>query len=469
MGAQNFDVVIIGAGPAGYVCAIRASQLGFNVACIDGRPTLGGTCLNVGCIPSKALLTSSQKFAEAKQHFAEHGIQIEDVKLDLQRMHDRKIKVVQDLTKGISYLFKKNKITFFEGQAVCLGKGRVEIQLNDGRTEQVEAKHIIVATGSIPIQLPGVEIDEKRIVSSTGVLSLTKVPKHLVVIGGGYIGLEMGSVWQRLGARVTVVEFLNKIVPAIDQEIGQALHKQLSKQGFEFKLATKVIEVKKTSKGVTLFLESAEDGQKSQILCDVVLVAAGRKPLTTGLGLQDIGVKLDPQGRIVVNQRFETNVSGVYAIGDVIAGPMLAHKAEEEGIVLAELLAGQASEVNYEAIPAVIYTHPEVASVGKTEEELKANGIEYKVGSFPLSANSRAKANGQTEGLVKVLADAKTDKVVGVHIIAPDAGTMIAEAVLAMEFSASSEDIARTCHAHPTLNEAVKEAALAVAGRAIHM
>ncbi|MBL0941824.1 MAG: dihydrolipoyl dehydrogenase [Alphaproteobacteria bacterium] len=469
MGIQKFDIVIIGAGPAGYVCAIRASQLGLNVACIDSRPTLGGTCLNVGCIPSKALLISSHKFSEAKEHFAKHGIQTGEMTLDLATMQARQAKWVEDLTKGITYLFKKNKITFFEGQASFLGQAKVLIQLNDGHTQQVEAKHIIVATGSVPTELLGIDIDEQQIVSSTGVLSLKKVPEHLVVIGGGYIGLEMGSVWQRLGARVTVVEFLDKIIPAMDHGMGQTLYKQLSKQGLGFKLETKVTGVKKTSKGVTLFLEGIKDRQKSELSCDVVLVAAGRKPLTAGLGLEDIGVKLSPQGHIVVNQRFETNVSGVYAIGDVIPGPMLAHKAEEEGIVLAELLAGQGGEVNYGAIPAVIYTQPEVASVGKTEEELKASGIEYKVGLFPLTASSRAKANGQTEGFVKVLAGTNNDKVLGVHIIAPEAGTMIAEAVLAMEFSASSEDIARTCHAHPTLNEAFKEAALAVTGHAIHI
>jgi dihydrolipoamide dehydrogenase len=466
---KNFDIIVIGAGPGGYVCAIRASQLGFNVACIDNRSTLGGTCLNVGCIPSKALLTSSQKFYDAKQHFAAHGIQTGKITLDLETMLARKTKVVEDLTKGITYLFKKNKITFFEGYASCSGQGNVKIQLKDGSAQQLTAKHIVIATGSMPTPIPGIEVNEDQIVSSTGVLSLTKVPEHLVVIGGGYIGLEMGSVWQRLGARVTVIEFLDKIVPAMDHGLGQALHKQLSKQGFEFKLATKVTDVKKTSSGITLFLEAVEDRQKSELSCDVVLVAAGRKPLTTGLGLEDVGIKIDPQGRIVVNKRFETNVQGIYAIGDVIAGPMLAHKAEEEGMVLAELLAGQGGEVNYGAIPAVIYTHPEVASVGKTEEELKEKGIEYKVGSFSLTANSRAKAIGQTEGFIKVLADAKTDKVLGVHIMASEAGTMIAEAVLALEFSASAEDIARTSHAHPTLNEAFKEAALAVAERAIHM
>jgi dihydrolipoamide dehydrogenase len=469
MSQQKFDIIVIGAGPAGYICAIRASQLGFRVACIDSRPTLGGTCLNVGCIPSKALLSSSHKFAEAKLSFAEHGIRIGGVEVDLAIMLARKNKVVEDLTEGIAYLFRKNKITSFEGYASCTGQGSVKIQLGNGHIQQLTAKHIVIATGSVPTSLPGIIIDEERIVSSTGVLSLKQIPEHLVVIGGGYIGLEMGSVWQRLGARVTVVEFLDKIVPTMDHGVSQALQKQLSQQGLEFKLATKVNNVKKTSDKLTLSLESVRDAQKSTLSCDVVLVAAGRKPLTEGLALDLIGVKLNSQGGIIVNERFETSVPGIYAIGDVIGGPMLAHKAEEEGIALAELLAGQAGQVNYNAIPAVIYTYPEVASVGKTEEELKSLKVDYKVGLFPLNANSRAKTNRETEGFVKVLADAKTDKILGVHIMASEAGTMIAEAVVGIEFSASSEDIARTCHAHPTLNEAFKEAALDVTGHAIHI
>lgn len=467
---QNFDVIVIGAGPGGYVCAIRASQLGFRVACIDTRKALGGACLNVGCIPSKALLNSSRKFAEACDDFAVHGIQTGPVTLDLTAMLARKTKVVDDLTKGIAYLFKKNKITSFEGYAACTGQGRVKVKSANGSEQTLAAPHIILATGSASVSLPGIEIDEGRIVSSTGALSLEKVPEQMAVIGGGYIGLEMGSVWQRLGAKVTVIEFLDKIVPAMDQGLGLALQKQLSKQGLDFRLSTKVTGVKKTAKGVELALESVTKGEKSALSCDVVLVAVGRKPFTEGLGLAEAGVKVDGQGHIIVNDRYETNVAGIYAIGDVIQGPMLAHKAGEEGVTLAELLAGQTgSQVNYDAIPAVIYTHPEVASVGKTEEELKANGIAYKAGSFPLTANSRAKTNGDTEGFVKILADAKTDRVLGVHIMAAEAGTMIAEAVLAMEFSASAEDIARTCHAHPTLNEAVKEAAFAVAGHAVHI
>jgi dihydrolipoamide dehydrogenase len=468
--SESFDIVIIGGGPGGYVAAIRAAQLGMRVACVENRDKLGGTCLNIGCIPSKALLQSSEKFEEATHSFAAHGVKVSGVALDLPAMMARKDKVVGDLTKGVEFLFKKNKITWIRGIGRIAVPGKVSVQLVDGgATQELAAKSIVIATGSDSLGLPGIDIDEKQIVSSTGALALAKVPEHLVVVGGGYIGLEMGSVWGRLGAKVTVVEFLDRITPNMDSETGKLLQRVLTKAGFVFKLGTKVVGAVKSKSGVTLQLEPAAGGDKSELKADVVLVAIGRRPYTDGLGLAEIGVALDNKQRVKVDAHYQTNIPGIYAIGDVIAGPMLAHKAEDEGTVVVEMIAGQKPHLNYDAIPAVIYTWPEVASVGKTEEELKTAGIAYKTGKFPFTANSRARTNADTDGFVKILADAKTDRVLGVHIIGPDAGTMIAEAALAMEYGASAEDIARTTHAHPTLNEAVKEAALAVGGRAIHI
>jgi dihydrolipoyl dehydrogenase len=468
--SESFDIVIIGGGPGGYVAAIRAAQLGMRVACVERGARLGGTCLNIGCIPSKALLQSSEKFAEATHSFAAHGVKLGGIELDLATMMARKDKVVGDLTKGIEFLFKKNKIAWIKGTGRIAAPGKIAVQLVDGGgTQELDAKSIIIATGSDSLALPGVEIDETQIVSSTGALSLAKVPEHLVVVGGGYIGLEMGSVWRRLGAAVTVVEFLDRITPNIDGETGKMLQRVLTKAGFAFKLGTKVVGAKATKAGVTLQLEAAAGGAASELKADIVLVAIGRRPYTDGLGLREIGVALDDKQRVKVDAHYQTTVPGIYAIGDVIAGPMLAHKAEDEGIVAVEMIAGLKPHIDYDAIPAVIYTWPEVASVGKTEEELKAAGIAYKTGKFPFTANSRARTNADTDGFVKILADAATDRVLGIHIIGPDAGTMIAEAALAMEFGASSEDIARTTHAHPTLNEAVKEAALGVDGRAIHI
>ena len=468
MSDSHFDLIVIGAGPGGYVAAIRGAQLGLRTACIDKRDTLGGTCLNVGCIPSKALLHSSEKFEEAQGHLAEHGVKVGKVELDLDTLMARKEKVVEDLTKGIDFLFKKNKVTGITGCARIAKQGEVVVSA-DGRDATYTAENILIATGSGVIPLPGVEIDEERIVSSAGGLALTNVPKHLVVVGGGYIGLELGSVWRRLGSKVTVVEFLDTIVPNMDGEVGKAMHKTLEKQGMVFKLGTKVTAAKPTKTKVALTVEPAAGGDAETINCDVVLVSIGRIPYTANLGLEDVGVEMDSHGAIQVDGNFKTNVDGIYAIGDVIPGPMLAHKAEVEGVACVERLAGQATHINYEAVPSVVYTRPEAASVGKTEDQLKNAGIAYNKGSFPFMGNSRARANGYTEGFVKILADAETDEVLGVHIIGPDAGTMIAELALAMEFGASSEDIARTCHAHPTLNEAVKEAALAVEGAPIHV
>ena len=466
--ADDFDLVVIGAGPGGYVAAIRAAQLGMNVACVEKRATLGGTCLNVGCIPSKALLQSSEKFHEAKATFAAHGVKLAGVELDLPAMMARKVKVVDDLTKGIAFLFKKNKVTFVQGTARIASAGEVVVADEKGGSRSLKAKRILIATGSESMPLPGIAVDEARIVTSTGALALDRVPAHLVVIGAGYIGLEMGSVWQRLGAKVTVVEFLDRITPGMDGEIAKLFQRTLQKQGFAFKLGTKVTGAKAGNDGVTLTLEPAQGGPAETLAADAVLLAIGRRPFTDGLGLDAAGVARDKRGFIETNDHFETNVPGIFAIGDVRPGPMLAHKAEDEGVVAVELMAGVRGHVNYDAIPGVVYTAPEVASVGKTEEQLKADGVEYRVGKFPLSANSRARAIAETDGVVKILADAKTDRVLGVHILGADAGTVIHECVLAMEFGASAEDIARTCHAHPTLNEAVKEAALAVAGRPIH-
>jgi dihydrolipoamide dehydrogenase len=463
---DRYEVVIIGAGPGGYVAAIRAAQLGLKTACVESRASLGGTCLNIGCIPSKALLQSSEKFAEAGHALAEHGVKVGEVDLDLGAMMGRKDKVVTTLTRGVEFLFRKNKVDWLKGKARIAAPGRITVTNADGATREVEAASIIIATGSESTRLPGIEIDEKRIVSSTGALSLDRVPERLTVIGGGYIGLELGSVWQRLGAKVTVVEVLDHIVPNMDRELGAALQRVLTRSGLGFKLGTKVVDIREANDGLNLELDGA---QRQTLAADVVLVSIGRRPQSEGLGLEGVGVALDQQGRVDVDDGFATNVPGIYAIGDVIRGPMLAHKAEEEGIALAERLAGQKSRVDYDAVPAVIYTWPEVASVGKTEEELKAAAIQYRTGKFSFTANPRARTNGYTEGFVKILAESETDRVLGVHIIGPDAGTMIAEAVLAKEFGASAEDIARTCHAHPTLSEAVKEAALAVDGRAIHI
>ena len=472
---DSYDVIVIGSGPGGYVAAIRAAQLGMKTACIDKRSSPGGTCLNIGCIPSKALLQSSEKFEEANHALAVHGIKADKVEFDLGAMLARKDKVVSENTKGVEFLFRKNKVAFVKGAAKFTAKDTLSVTGEDGKPQELKAqKAIIIATGSDSVNLPGIAIDEKTIVSSTGALSLLAVPKHLVVVGGGYIGLEMGSVWRRLGAQVTVVEFLDRITPTMDLEIGKALQTALTKQGFAFKLGTKVTGAKKANGGWSLSLEAAPNnsggaGKAEELQCDVVLVSVGRRPYTDDLGLDAVGVKLDNKGRVMVDPHFATNVPGIYAIGDVIAGAMLAHKASEEGVVLVETLAGQKPHIDYDAIPAVIYTHPEVGSVGKTEEELKAAGVQYKIGKFPFSANGRARANADTEGFVKIIADQKTDRVLGMHIIGADAGTLIAEAALAMEFGATSEDIARTVHAHPTLNEAVKEAALAAGSGAIHI
>jgi len=467
MAEDSFDVVVIGGGPGGYVCAIKAAQLGLKTACIEKRGALGGTCLNVGCIPSKALLSSSHKFEEAGHTFAGQGIKVGKLELDLATMMERKTKVVGDLTKGVEFLFKKNKVTYLKGAGKLLGGGKVAVEGEANQT--VSAKHIIIATGSDVTPLPGATIDEKQIVSSTGALALEKVPDHLIVIGGGVIGLELGSVWRRLGAKVTVVEFLDRIVPTIDTEIGKQFQRILTKQGIAFKLSTKVTGAKTTKGKVTLTLEPAQGGDKEEIVGDVVLVSIGRKPYTEGLGLETAGVELDQKGRIKTDGHYQTNVPGIYAIGDVIDGPMLAHKAEEEGVAIAEILAGQAGHVNYATVPNIVYTWPELATVGKTEDELKAANIAYKVGKFPFTANSRAKTSGDTDGLVKLIADARTDRLLGAHILGPDAGTMIHECVMAMEFQGSAEDVARAFHGHPTVNEAIKEAALAISSQAIHM
>ena len=469
MSKREFDLVVIGAGPGGYVAAIRAAQNGLKTACIDKRDALGGTCLNVGCIPSKALLHASELYDQANNHFSNFGITFKDLNLDLKAMMAGKDETVKSLTDGIAFLFKKNKVEHIAGAAVIKAPGSIEVQLNDGGSETISAKNILIATGSEVMDLPGIEINGKQIVSSTGALSLSKVPKHLVVVGGGYIGLEMGSVWQRLGAEVTVVEFLDRITPGLDLEVTKTFARLLKKRGIKIKTSTKVVEVKTSKSGATVVVEPAKGGEREEIKCDVVLVSIGRKPNTEGLGLDKLGVKLDDKGRIEVDHDFSTNVEGIFAIGDVIKGPMLAHKAEDEGMACADNLAGLTGHVNHDLIPAVVYTAPEVATVGKTEEELTQAGIAYKVGKFPFMANSRAKANRSTEGFVKILTDQSTDRVLGVHIIGSDAGNMIAEAVIAMEFGASAEDIALTCHAHPTETEAMREAAMAAFGKPIHM
>jgi dihydrolipoamide dehydrogenase len=451
------------------VAAIKAAQLGLKVTCVEGRGALGGTCLNVGCIPSKALLHSSHIYHGAKSDYSNYGVMVDNVQIDIKKMMAQKDKAVTGLTKGVEGLFKKNKVSYVKGYGKLAPDGKVEVKQDDGSTVTLSGKNTIIATGSAVASLPGLEIDEDRIVSSTGALNLKEIPKRLIVVGGGYIGLEMGSVWGRLGAQVTVVEFLDRIVPTMDGEIRKAFQRTLTKQGFKWKLGMKVLGGRVDGDTVKLEIEPAKGGDKEELEADVVLVSAGRKPFTEGLGLEDVGVKTDNRGRIEVDDHFNTSVKGVYAIGDVIPGPMLAHKAEEDGFALAEQLAGLPSHVDYNTVPGIIYTDPEVASVGKTEEQLKEEGVDYKVGKFSFMANSRARTVDTADGMVKFLTDAKTDKILGAHIMGPNAGELIPEAVLAMSYGGSTEDIARTCHGHPTLSEAVKEAALASAfGKAIH-
>jgi len=464
-----YDLVVIGTGPGGYVCAIRAAQLGMKTAVVEKRSTFGGTCLNVGCIPSKAMLHASELYEEAGESFVHMGIKVGTPGMDLPALHKYRLQNVDSNVKGVAFLLKKNKIDAFQGAGRIVAPGKVEVKAADGKTTALETKNIVVATGSDVARLNGIDIDEKRIVSSTGALELPVVPNKLLVVGAGIIGLELGSVWRRLGAEVIIVEFLDHILPGIDREIANQFHRLLLRQGLVFKLSSKVVAVDTSGKTLKAKVEPAAGGAAETLEADVVLVAIGRVPYTEGLGLETVGVNKDNRGRVMVDPHFKTSVEGIYAIGDVIAGPMLAHKGEEEGMAAAEIIAGQAGHVNYDVIPNVVYTKPEIASVGKTEEELKAAGVAYSIGKFPFSANARARANLATEGFVKILSDAKTDRVLGVHILGPDAETMIAEAAIAMEFGASSEDIARTCHAHPTLSETVKEAALAVDKRAINM
>jgi dihydrolipoamide dehydrogenase len=469
MADTTFDLVVIGAGPGGYVAAIRAAQLGLNVACIDKRKSLGGTCLNIGCIPSKALLQSSEHYSHAQHGLAAHGVKVGNVSYDLKAMMAHKDKVVADNTKGIEFLFKKNKVTSVHGTARIKSDTEVEVTAENGDTQTLRTGSILIATGSDSAPLPGLEIDEEQIVTSTGALTLESVPKHLVVVGAGYIGLEMGSVWARLGAEVTVIEYLDRITPGMDGEVAKAFQKILEKQGMTFRLGTKVTGAETLKTKVKLSVEPAAGGDSETIDCDTVLVSIGRRPHTEKLGLEDVGVKTNERGFIEIDQDYQTSVEGIYAIGDCVPGPMLAHKAEDEGVAAAEIIAGESGHVNYDVIPGIVYTWPEVASVGRTEEQLKEDGVEYKVGKFPFSANGRARAANETDGFVKLLADAKTDRVLGAHILGPDAGTLIHEIVVGMEFGASAEDIARTCHGHPTLSEAVKEAALATDGRTIHI
>ena len=463
--SEKFDVTVIGGGPGGYVCAIRLSQLGLKTACIEFRGSLGGTCLNVGCIPSKNLLNFSENFHKAK-NFTNIGIEVGEVKLNLSKMMKNKDKAVADLTKGIEFLFKKNKVTYFKGKGSFKSSNEISI-LADNKETVIQTDKTIISTGSEPVSIPGIDFDEEKILSSTGALSISKLPKKMIIVGGGYIGLEMGSVWSRLGTQVEVVEYLDHITPGMDKEISKEFEKILKKQGIKFHLNTKVEKINKNKNGVSINTLD-KSNKKNTIEADVVLISVGRRPFTKYLNLEKIGVQTDKKGMVKVNKSFETNIKNIYAIGDVIDGPMLAHKAEEEGIAVAEIIAGQSGYVNYDVIPGVIYTTPEVAYVGKTEEQLKVNKTNYKVGKFPFLANSRAKAINEPEGFVKILADTKTDKVLGVHIIGPHAGEMIAEMSVAMEFGASSEDIARTCHAHPTFSEAIKEAALSVDKRQIH-
>ncbi len=467
MSDNAYDLVVIGGGPGGYVAAIRAAQLGMNVACVEKRGSLGGTCLNVGCIPSKALLHSSEIYEHTAHGLDDHGIKVSGVKLDLKGMMGRKDKVVGDLTQGIEFLFKKNKVTYIVGEGRITAPGSVEVKKGK-KKETLKAGKILIATGSEVTPLPGVKIDEKTIVSSTGALALTKVPKKMVVIGGGVIGLELGSVWRRLGAEVEVVEFLDRLIPGMDNELAKTLQRTLKKQGMTFKLSHKVTAAKGGKSGVTLTVEPAAGGDAETVKADVVLVSIGRRPYTDGLGLDEVGVERNEQGFVKVGHDFQTNVAGIYAIGDAIPGPMLAHKAEEDGVAAVETMAGQAGHVDYNLVPGIVYTAPEVAAVGQTEEQLKEAGVDYVKGKFPFTANSRARANAETDGFVKILADAKTDEVLGVHMISSDAGELIQEAATVMAFGGSAEDIARTCHGHPTLSEAVKEAALDAGGRVIH-
>ncbi|KYG67922.1 dihydrolipoyl dehydrogenase [Bdellovibrio bacteriovorus] len=469
MSETQFDLIVIGSGPGGYVGAIRAAQLGLKTAVIEKDKTFGGTCLNVGCIPSKALLESSEHYVAAQHDFAAHGIKVSKVDLDLPTMLARKDKVVKQNTEGINFLFKKNKITPFTGFGKIVAPGKVEVKADDGNTQVLTTKNIVIATGSAPVELPFLKFDEKRIVSNTGALVLSQVPKTMIVVGGGVIGLELGSVWQRLGAKVTVIEYANRLGGTMDQDCMNVLKRGLEKEGMSFLLSTKVTASKALNDGIEVTYESLTDGKTSSMKADVVLVATGRKPFTNGVGCEEMGIQKDPQGRIVVDKHFQTNVPGIYAIGDVIAGPMLAHKAEEEGVALAEMLAGHAGHVNYNTVPGVIYTHPEIAAVGLTEEQLKEKGIEFNVGKFPFMANGRARAKGFTEGFVKIIADKKTDRILGAHMVGPSVSELIHEVVVCMEFGGSSEDLARSFHAHPTLSEAVREAALGVEKRTRQM
>ena len=468
---MSYDVVVIGAGPGGYVCAIKAAQLGLKTALVEKRDTYGGTCVNVGCIPSKALLHATEMLLEAEHSFDALGIEIGKPKVNLKKLMAHRTQTVDQNTKGLVFLMKKNKIDTFQGTGQVLGQGKLSVTGEDGKSQEIETKNIVIATGSDVAGIPGVDVDfdEKVIVSSTGALEFDKVPDHLVVVGGGVIGLELGSVWARLGAKVTVVEYLDTILGGMDGEVAKQFQRMLAKQGMEFKLGAKVTGVAKSKKGASVTFEPVKGGDRETIEADAVLVATGRKPFTDGLGLDKAGVILDERGRVQIDNHFQTSVPGIYAIGDVVAGPMLAHKAEDEGVAVAEIIAGQAGHVNYDVIPGVVYTSPEVASVGKTEEELKKAGVDYKAGKFPFTANGRARAMLQTDGFVKVLADKATDRVLGVHIVGFGAGEMIHEAAVLMEFGGSSEDLARTCHAHPTMSEAVKEAALATFAQPIHM
>lgn len=465
MADTQFDLIIIGSGPGGYVGAIRAAQLGLKTAVIEKDKTYGGTCLNVGCIPSKALLESSEHYQAAQHDLAAHGVKVSKVDLDLPTMQARKDKVVKQNTEGIAFLFKKNKITPFTGMGKIVAAGKVEVKGADGNTQILTTKNIVIATGSVPVELPFLKYDEKRIVSNTGALALDQVPKSMIVVGGGVIGLELGSVWQRLGAKVTVIEYANRLGGTMDQDCMNVLKKSMEKEGMSFLLSTKVTGSKVGNDGVEVTYESLTDGKASSMKADVVLVSTGRKAFSTGVGCEEMGIQKDPQGRIIVDKHYQTNVPGIYAIGDVIAGPMLAHKAEEEGVALAEMLAGGAGHVNYDTVPGVIYTHPEIASVGITEEFAKEKGMEINVGKFPFMANGRARAKGYTEGFVKIIADKKTDKILGAHMVGPSVSELIHEVIVCMEFGGSSEDLARSFHAHPTLSEVVREAALAVEKR----
>ena len=469
MADTQFDLIIIGSGPGGYICAIRAAQLGLRTAIIEKDKTFGGTCLNVGCIPSKALLESSEHYQAVQHDLASHGVKVSKFELDLPTMLARKDKVVKQNTEGIAFLFKKNKITSFNGFGKVVAQGKVEVKYEDGKTETLTTKSICIATGSVPVELPFLKFDEKRIVSNTGALIIPQVPKKMIVVGGGVIGLELGSVWQRLGAEVTVIEYTNRLGGATDQDCMNVLKRNLEKEGMKFLLSTKVTGSKVVSDGVEVTYEALADGKATTAIADVVLVSTGRKPFSTGVGVEEMGIAKDPQGRIVIDKHYQTNVPGIYAIGDVVQGPMLAHKAEEEGVALAEMLAGKAGHVNYDTVPGVIYTHPEVATVGLTEEQCKEKGIEFNVGKFPFLANGRARAKGFTEGFVKIIADKKTDKILGAHMVGPGVSELIHEVIVCMEFGGSSEDLARSFHAHPTLSEVVREAALAVEKRARQM